>query len=145
MKNDKQIHPGEMPANSDAPSAFQPPHKPGYDVIDPGRGPGAIKHVGEMTYPMYPGELDGNVMGVDLSMEATNRIGRPDGRTTSDPSGVEPITFQHPAKAERIMAGDTRDSEPTSVPMTGCGSDEMMDQHPESRRGKHDNLPKDQE
>lgn len=138
MKNDKVIRPSEMPANQQ-PSGWQFPPRPGYDVAGDSI---PIKEVGDMAFPVYPGGLDGNVLGVDLSPSATNRLGDPAGHTESDPHNGS--KFQHPAQAERDIAGSTRDREPTSVPMKGCESDGMMDRFPESKLGKHDNMPPDE-
>jgi hypothetical protein len=139
MKNDKPIRRGELPANQQ-PSGWQFPPRPGYDVDG---DPVPLKEVGDMTFDIYPGALDGNVMGVDTSPSATNRLGNPDGSTQSD--AHEGSKFQHPAQAERHMAGSTRDPELASVKLSGCDSDGMMDRFPESVRNGHDNLPSDQD
>lgn len=139
-KNDKIIRRSEMPPNQ-APSGWQFPPKPGYDVID-NRGPGEIKEVGDMADVIYPGGMTDADLGMDLSPNATNSLGHPAGSTDSDPHNAS--EWQHPAPAEK-PGGSTNTPEVVErVAMTGCESDDMMDRFPNSKLGRHDNIPADE-
>lgn len=129
MKNDKTINRAALPARNE-PSGFQPPYKPGYDVID-GRGPGEIKQVGDMSDTAYPGRIGGTAMGADLSPEATNRLGGFGAATKSDAS--DEMSFQHPARADKPV-GSPQTTDVPGVRMTGTGSDSPFDCYPDRQR-----------
>lgn len=133
-KQDKVKRPGEMPKSSGEPSAFQPPAKPGYDVLG---DPIPLKEVGDMSDTAYPGKMNGISMGADLSPDATNRIGDFGSETDSDPARAS--LFQHPNQGEKpVGKPDTNDV--AGAPLKGCGSDDAFDRFPDRQRS---NAPMD--
>jgi hypothetical protein len=129
MKNDKSINRAALPARNE-PSGFQPPHKPGYDVID-ARGPGEIRQVGDMSDTAYPGRIGGITMGADLSPEATNCLGGFGKATQSD--AADEMSFQHPALADK-PTGSPQTNDVPGVRIKGTGSDDPFDRFPDRQR-----------
>lgn len=138
VKNDKVIRRGEMPDSQQA-SGWQFPPRPGYDVTGDNI---PIKEVGDMGDAIYPGGLSDADMGMDLSPSATNSMGRPAGRTDSDPHNAS--GWEHPPLAEKPVGSTSAAVIVDRVAMTGCDSDPMFDRLPNSRLGKHDNMPADE-
>lgn len=128
MKNDKSINRSALPGR-DSPSGFQPPHKPGYDVVDT-RGPGEIKDVGDMADRVY-GRLDDADLGASMARDATNRLGGFGTKTHSDDHNAS--EFQHPAKADKDR-GENSPETVESQRISGCGSDEPFDRFPDRQR-----------
>lgn len=131
---DKIKRPSEMPKTSGEPSAFQPPGKPGYDVLGDAI---LIKEVGDMSDSAYPGKLNGTALGADLSPEATNRVGGFGSQTDSDAARAS--LFEHPYRADKPV-GSPETTDVQSMPLKGCGSDDAFDRFPDRQRS---NAPMD--